>query len=419
MTNKNGIILSALILLTIFHDFLFIALYGTPLYLFAIWKDLIVVYFILFLFLSTMKETLIKYKLNKNKYLYLKIVLIFIIIGLFSFNNGLIQNINNFRYYILLFFFSLVLGKFLALDEKINFLYFKRTFIISLILVIIYGYYQYLTISMPDDFWYWNHFVSLGFELKEWDVIRNGKPRVASFFTSSIEFSFFLVICYAFVLSNFYLESRYNIIKMFLYLFLLINILFSIYISTVRTGIIAAVGITTILIILIFIKNNRKRLIISYLIFLSMVISTFIYIMSGGTDDLSALGRVIQWKEFFELIQKNIFLGLGISEIGPLGNYWFDSFFINLFLSFGIFFGFYFLLYYIKIYKSIVLNISNKQYKYNRLIDLQIFLLFPVMLYLFFFQSFGKSIVLFLFFSFFASSIEIMKIINLEKKRNK
>lgn len=397
-SKKGGGLFISLILLGL-QDYLFNSiLYSTILYYLAGWKDLFVFLFISLTGVAISKRIVQFGSVSVTDLFYIKLLFVFLLLVIISFSD-FFHNIANFRFYFLVIFFSLILSKLLYSRDDFKGGDLAYGLVISSILVISYAFYQSITISKPEDFWYWDHFVSLGFEQNEWDVFRDGKPRISSFFTSSLDFSLYLLACLPFFLGGLYFSSKStNYFKVCLYILIILITLFAIFQSTVRS---ALIGAALMIVLFLFFLVSKKRALLILVALLSFILSvslTFYVIIFGYTDDLSALGRLTQWLDFFELIISKPIFGLGVSKIGIAGEYWFDSFWINYFLSFGLVLGLIGVFFILSIYyKSLSFLCINKD-SFQAYVLLPMYLNVPVFFYLFIFQSFARSPSLYLFF---------------------
>ena len=386
------------ILLTV-HDYLFNSLlFDTPLYYLAGWKDFIVLAFLFYLLISIMYSSILFGKISRKDYLFFKLLILFILIALVGLISGTLNNLSNYRFYFLITFFSGTFSFVLSNNINTNSKYFELGLILSTLLIVFYGYFQYVTISIPNDFWYWDHFIDLGFDPNFWDVFREGRPRISSFFTSSLDYSLYLLVTFSILLSFAHLNyQEKKFLKFFFYLTFLIVVFHSIYLSTVRSALIGSVGVLFLFLVYLACRNTKTLVFFSILIFLGLSTSTFLYIILGFTDELSALGRIPQWINFLQLIKEHWIIGLGIANIGPKGEYWFDSFWINYFLSFGIVLGFVIVAIFIKLYFIVIKKLSFRSDKLVIIFYLPIYIITPIFFYLFFFQSFTRTPAIYLF----------------------
>jgi len=400
--NEGLFIIFSMILLTV-HDYLFNKLlFDTPLYYLAGWKDFIVLVFLFYLLISIMYSGILFGKISRKDYFFFKLIILFILIALFGLISGTLNNLSNYRFYFLITFFSGIFALTLSKDIKTNSRYFELGLILSTLLMVFYGYFQYVTISIPNDFWYWDHFVDLGFQPNIWEVFREDRPRISSFFTSSLDYSLYLLVIFTILLSFTYLSfQEKKSLKFFFYLTFLVVVFHCIYLSTVRSALIGSVGVLFLFLVYLTCRNKNTLAFFSISIFLGLSTSTFLYIVLGFTDELSALGRIPQWISFFELIKEHWIIGLGIAKIGPKGEYWSDSFWINYFLSFGIVLGFIIVAIFMKLYFVVIKELSFRSDKLVIIFYLPIYIITPIFFYLFFFQSFTRTPAIYLFVTLF------------------
>lgn len=399
--SRKGLLIVFFIFAISTHDFIFNSVfYDSILYYLAAWKDIAVLFFVGFIFLNISKYFIHKRAIQVKSIFHIKLMLIFFFVALLSFSS-LYENISNFRFYFLLIFFPLLLSSLLCTTEA-SVKYFLFALIVSVVFIIIYALFQYLTIEKEEDFWYWNHFINLGYEQNKWDVFRDGEPRVSSVFTSSLDFSLFLLSCLSFFIVTMYLAFKNaKFVRLFLSIFLIIGTIFSIHISTVRSAMIGAVLMVMLFIVFLLFKKKTLLFTASLSAFLLPSIITFYYIATGHTDDLSALGRISQWLSFIEIIKDHMIFGLGISQVGIKGKYWFDSFWINYFLSFGLLFGLILLGFFLRLFNYALNGLVAPKNNLELYTFLSLYLLTPVFFYLFIFQSFSRTPALYVFFTLF------------------
>jgi len=99
--NIDGVIIVFTMLLLTVHDYLFNKmLFHTPFYYLAVWKDLLVVLFLSYIFISIYQNSLRAGNISKGKIHYLIFLFVFLLVAMYGLNSGLIGNVSNYRYYI-------------------------------------------------------------------------------------------------------------------------------------------------------------------------------------------------------------------------------------------------------------------------------------------------------------------------------
>lgn len=381
--------------LLVFHDFLFnYIFYGTAFYYFVAWKEITLGALIFTVIIKFL------YGVKWDKYFYWTIF--FVCLIFFSYAGSGFHNHANVRFYLYLVLIPYVLAYLLFLFSVEGFIVYRSIFVFCLLPTLLYGYYQYFTISSASDFWYWDHFISLGYEQNLWDAFRGGKPRVSSFYTSSLDYTAYLLLASAVIL-GFYEEMRVRgkLISAIFYMSLFVLVAHSLYITTVRAGLIGWCCIVILYIYYRLFPISGRFFFWSLTLMVVVVASIFLYIMTGYTSDLSALGRIKQWGVFFELIKDAPLLGAGVTDIGVHGSYWFDSFWLNYFLSFGLVAGFLFIFLLLVGYRSALSWLGGRALPSSNYFALPIYLLVPVFGSLFFFQAFARTPALLVVMMFF------------------
>lgn len=394
---KLGILLFPFVIaLVILHDFLFLNmeyLYGSTFGL-NLWKEVIAGGYLFVVSLKMIVRGSVS-KVKVRLILFSLFLLIFLLFG-GVFNEAAFRSLRA-------LFTPFVLAVMVAQFVSGNYQKRYRLFVISLqctgFAVAIYGLYQLLYYSKWADFWYVEPLTSMGFELKEFNAIRDGRPRISSFFTSSLEFAFFIVFIFFLNYGRLLFMSRnasYAVmLGKFFFLILLVFLLFN---STVRSAQICWLAGMVFSAFIIFIKTRLFRYCSGLSLMIFLCLSTFFYIGMGYTDDLSAIGRLVQWHFVFDQLRATPF-GLGFSVIGPGQLYWFDSLWLNMLAIFGfmsiIVFGVF--LYW---YKLLAYGYSEvEMYRRPALQSLcyTMLILCPVFMYAAFFQAFYNSTVFYIY----------------------
>ena len=391
------LLLATLLILFFLHDYIFNYIFlDTAFVYLAAWKDVVSFVFVAYICLLELSSK----NVAGGRGSIVVLTTLFLMIGISALGyKELAQNgLSNFRFYFvnafLFLFFAFIIAKW---EER--FQYFKKIVVSIGLVILIYGLYQYFTHKVPDDFWYWSVFNARDLEQQEWNVFRDGKPRISSVYTSSLDFSLYVYVYSMFILRLAVIARRdKRRVAFFNYSLLFLFCSVMVYLATVRASQIALISSLILIVGFSKISAYSTRVLFSFFSFVFLTGATFAYIAFGYTDDLSVLGRLPQWIEFFDVIPANFIAGVGIGDVGPNGNYWFDSFWINVFFSFGAIVGVWVFLLMWKINFTILKRIElfNRdpvlsEYYY-------IYLCIPIIMYLFFFQSFSRTPALLLIF---------------------
>lgn len=286
----------------------------------------------------------------------------------------------------------------LALETKLRIIF--STLVVMTFVSGGYAIYQYLTISDPEQFWYWPLLSEKGFELETYNSMRDGNPRMSGFFTGTLEFAAFNLNTTLFaccLLVQALREKTYDR-RFFLYLLVALFSTALIIYGSVRT---AAIGMVSAVFFLALLQLLRRSFFIGFLgysYFICVTGSIFLYLALGYTEDLSALDRVRQWLVVLESLN-TMPLGLGFGAIGPGQLYWFDSLWLNLLASSG-YLGVALMLGLICFYSRIVIATQQLRIGGNvfmRGVADYMVISYPFFLSSFFFQSYTNSVVLYLF----------------------
>ncbi|MNJ31873.1 hypothetical protein D3C77_265240 [compost metagenome] len=394
----SGVFIPVFVLLLFMHDYVFLMIeykFGST-YGLNLWKEIVAI-----LYLAIMLLTIIySGKVSRSSFkllLFLGLLLVFLVVD-GAYSEAAFRTLRT-------LFTPFVLAVLMASMLTINFDLRYRILMAALQLVTItfcvFGLYQLFNYSTWSDFWYVEPLTSMGFELKEYNAIRDGLPRISSFFTSSLEFGFFLVFVFFINFSRLVFlrsSSRYSGLSTLIRLGWLCIIVYLLFNSTVRSAQMCWFAGMIYVVILMLLRQALLVFLSGLLFVVSMCLATFLFIGLGYTDDPSALGRLVQWRLVFDLVMSQP-LGLGFSAIGPAQAYWFDSFWLNLATGFGLMslpifviflFGYRAIVYRYKDV-SVLMGGELKSLYYSLLV------LFPIFLYAAFFQAFYNSTVFYLF----------------------
>lgn len=396
---KGGykLILSLLLGLLFFHDFIFLNMayllggnYGLNL-----WKEPVAIVFLLIIFCSVLLRGTLS-SVNAKIFLVLG-MLIFALLAFGDFSEGALRT---FRSIFTPFVFAVIVGRLVSRSEggKSCFRFFSRFILMVALAGGLYGVYQLFSIKSWEEFWFHHPLISMGFELYEYDSFRNGGPRISGFFTSPLDFSFFIVFVFFVELAVLISEGRgvaaWKVPKKDILTFALL--LFFVYVisqSTVRSAQMCLVSAFAYMLLITRLRSKFAIVAAGFLYVLLLSLATFLYIGLGYTDDLSALGRLVQWDFVLAKVAANP-LGLGLSSVGPGQEYWFDSFWLNLAASFGVFSLLFlagFVVCYLKV-ASIYVELRSAPKGRIKSFSLAALALMPMFFYSSLFQAFYNSI---------------------------
>ena len=178
-------------------------------------------------------------------------------------------------------------------------------------MLILYGFYEYIVFDgTVSSIWRYEFLLQAKRELNPdfldhkvlYQVLRDGSIRVASIFISALDWAFYL--------ATFGILIFIMILKLrnFYFIPLFIVILFSLYISQVRTGFI----LLSLAIAIYFLINSRIKIIrrLSFYVPFIAIIGTFLIMLTGSSlNDTSTLGRLVQ---HFQLITEFTVFGSGM-----------------------------------------------------------------------------------------------------------
>lgn len=395
MINPYKVLLASILILLFFHDFIFLnmayALGGQ--YGLNLWKELISLIFLCLFFCGVLLRGGLGFSEAK-----IFIVLAMLLLALLVFGDFSEASLRTFRSVFTPFVFAVMVGRLMSNETEQRFRFFLNLLLFIAFLGGGYGLYQSFSIKEWQDFWYYHPLISMDLEIHEYDSFRDGVPRISGFFTSPLDFSFFIVFVFFIGASSFFVlgerGSASSISKKGkLFLFLILSFLvYIVFQSTVRSAQLCLFTAFGYLLLLLFLKSRIAVVITGGVYVLSLSVATFLYIGLGYTDDLSALGRLEQWGFLLTKIVSNP-LGLGFASVGPGQQYWFDSFWLNLMASFGlcsIFFIVGFIFFY---FKLVGIYISMRAFRgsYIKSFSLAVLVLMPVFFYGALFQSFYNS----------------------------
>lgn len=228
-------------------------------------------------------------------------------------------------------------------------------FIAVSIIIVFIAFYQNLTFNDNlKNLWFYDYIDKLNpIDEHPFDFVRDDKLRATSIFVSPLIYASFLSyallnIVYYILLRN---ASKLKILLSLLILFLLC---YGQYLSRTRIGFIILI-VSLCCSFVVYFKPSLK---FAYSILMPVIFltGTFVSLLFGVTEDLSALGRLIQYASLPEN-----FVPIGLGFGAEMTNVYFDSFYISVTLLFGVFVPLYLRLY-ILMLKKIKVNAYNIKY---------------------------------------------------------
>lgn len=415
MNAYKTLFINALLVLLVFHDYLFLnifSVFGSYFFL-NLWKEVLVSAYLIYAFSLRPLSSVSGKAIFSKKVILLSLVSLSMLLLWGDYSES---SIKTFRSLVMPIFISFVIVGLLHQGTEYRCLKLFKFSCILFFISSLYGVYQSFTIDSISGFWYYDLLVNHGFELNEWDSFRGGKVRISSFFTSSLDFSFFIVLGLVSYIAYFYFFAK-TISKTLIWGGGVIFLFFVILISTVRTAQISLVLCIINFIFIMFWKNNSHVFWFGLLSSLCLTAFTFYYLSAGYSDELSALGRIMQWKEVFYLVLSHP-MGMGLGYIGPSEEIWYDSFLLNCFSTIGVF-SFVIVAFIVGLYRSIVkIYTCFILTTYQRMLGLILLVFFPSFLYIIFFQAIYNSQVLY-FFSIYISLFYFSIKVNSLIKKNK
>lgn len=392
----QGVLISTIIILCCFYDYLFIKLsYSFPLLVVNFFKPfqeiLLLITTAVFISRKANNQSLLfSFNCLEQKIIYWVAIPIFLeIIISFCNGSGISDIITGFRYFFLPIIIAYILFYDYPYPIKIN--------VFSFILVIIIGYaiYQKYTFrGNLSELWMYNFNTNeFGENLieKGWfNYLKNGFLRCTSVFTTPIDFS---IICS--ILSLIFFSEYINKRNIYYLVQFLIG-LFGISLSQTRIGY-SILGIGILITIYIIMSEKIKITLLIGFPILGIII-TFFLLSFGIISDQSALGRIVQYVEFYK-------------DFKPIGNGFFydtlfnyDSFILCTFNVFG-FLGILYFLFYLYLL-SLAINIYNNKHAKSIAADMYTLSIGSAMIYVFGFHHIAGS------YSYWLSIILLFNMIN-------
>lgn len=399
--------------LLLLNDFIFLRLQNAigSAYGLNLWKEIIAIGFLTVLFMESISNT--KVASARLKILLICALLLF---SLLVFGDFTESSLRTFRSIFTPIVLAIIIGRLMGrgdMEKRLSFLF--LVFLSFGILVALYGVYQIFSVKTVSDFWYFDLLGKQGFELEDYNLFRDGSPRISSFFTSSLEFAFyslsiFLVAYSGLLIKSPKLNKGNKRIKAVLLCIILTLMLIVIVESTVRSAQICLIALVFYAYLVLKLKTNTTIIVSGITLTLILTSATFFYISAGYTGDLSALGRLVQWNTVLTMLASAPW-GIGLSSIGPGQSYWFDSLWLNLLSGYGIFsiiFVSASLWCYIRLV-NIYTSISSNQQRFKKVFCLAAVVAFPIFFYSAFFQAFYNSISFYMLCIIFSVSLNGIK----------
>lgn len=379
--NKINILASSILIYLVIYDFLFFNLediFNTKLYILKIFFELLALIMITVYFFYVTKF----FRFHKSLVILVGFIAFSIVYGMVI-NKDIVAVVKDFRLFILPILISF-LFYYVKIFESINIRKLIIFYIFISIMLILYGFYEYIVFDgRLDSIWRYEFLLQAKKDINPdfsahkivYQVLRDGSIRVASIFISALDWAFYLstfgilIFIIIFKLRNIY------------FIPLFITILFSLYIAQVRTGfILLFLGI-----VIYFLINSRIKIMrrLSYYVPVIAIIGTFLVMLTGSSlNDTSTLGRLVQ---YLQLINEFSVFGSGMGKYA----FDFDSLYIYLFLTYGVFSILFFYMQFWIINKLIIVNnnlreLHSKRYEFVLVQFMIIYNL--VSLYLFAFQ---------------------------------
>ena len=387
-------VLALLLGLLFFHDFVFLSMehYFGGHYGLNLWKELVAVAFLFLLLCWVLLRSALG-PVNTRIF----IVLGALLVSLPVFGDLSEGALRTFRSIFTPLVFAVIVGRLVGVDAEARSRYFFKVMLLIALAGGIYAIYQLYSIKHWEQFWYYHPLVAMGLEIHEYDSFRNGVPRISGFFTSPLEFAFFVTFVFFMGLARLLSERRHTpwlVVRKrsFLLFGLLAFLVYVVSQSTVRSAQMCLVSAFAYMLLVVRLRTRWSIAITAFLYVFVLSAATFLYIGLGYTKDLSALGRLVQWSFVLDKVVESP-LGLGFSSVGPGQQYWFDSLWLNLAASFGLFvllFVVGFVACYLRVVDSYVSRREGAG-SWNQTLSLTALVIMPVFFYGALFQSFYNS----------------------------
>ena len=379
--NKINILASSILIYLVIYDFLFFNLediFNTKLYILKIFFELLALIMITVYFFYVVKF----FRFHKSLVIIVGFIAFSIVYGMVI-NKDIVAVVKDFRLFILPILISF-LFYYVKIFESINIRKLINFYIFISIMLILYGFYEYIMFDgRLDSIWRYEFLLQAKKDINPdflahkivYQVLRDGSIRVASIFISALDWAFYL--------STFGILIFIMILKLrnLYFVPLFITILFSLYIAQVRTGfILLFLGV-----VIYFLINSRIKIMrrLSFYVPVIAIIGTFLVMLTGSSlNDTSTLGRLVQ---YLQLMNEFSVFGSGMGKYA----FDFDSLYIYLFLTYGVFSILFFYMQFWIINKLIIINnnlrkLDSKRYEF---ILVQFMIIYNlVSLYLFAFQ---------------------------------
>ncbi|MEI6947307.1 hypothetical protein V9K67_08940 [Paraflavisolibacter sp. H34] len=234
------------------------------------------------------------------------------------------------RMYLLPFLWSFLLYK-TSIFNRISSRFVINLLISVTVFIVLFAIYQQLTFDNDlKRLWFYDYINRLNpIEDHEFDFIRDGQLRVTSIFVSPLIYASFLSFSMLMLIFRIFIK-REPLIGKVVPAMLLVLLGYGQVLSRTRIGfIILLVGLCCSF--LVYFRPSSKFL-FSFFVPIAFLSVTFISLIFGVTDDLSALGRLIQYSSL-----PSNFVPMGMGFGAEMTNVYFDSFYISVILLFGIF----------------------------------------------------------------------------------
>jgi hypothetical protein len=337
LTNRYSKLVYLYVFSIFSYDYLFInASYYLPDILVNLLKPYNEYFFLILLLLVIQKvnsvDGVIKLRHIDKSVLYLLLLPTSIILLLndFSQNIDLMSTVQGLRTYLIPILIPYLMYNLYFLN-KLNIGKFVNFLIFLSILTVLYGLYQKYTYNgQISSLWFYDFFgrykenpVEEGF----YNFVRNDQLRTTSIFVSPVIYSIALSIPTLLVISKLFKEKK--LIGKINLVLVLSFLIWGLMIAETRVGLfVTIIGLLILISCYIRILNRYAFLLAIPIVF---IVLTFITMIFGYTEDLSALGRLIQYASFFDYFKV---LGLGFNNKYVLT--YFDTFYVSIFLVYGV-----------------------------------------------------------------------------------
>lgn len=331
---KKYVFLLFIFCFIIFYDFVFITI--SPLvspsvfYVIKSWQEYLTVFLLLVLIISQ------RYRISSVSFFdtFFLLALVFLtvvgFVGALMNGAALGQAFLGWRMYLLPFLWSFLLYKTGVLERIPASVPVKFIVIISVVIVGFAVFQDWLYQGNLKNLWFYEYINKLNPIVDhEFDFVRGEQLRATSIFVSPLILSSFLSFGLL-ILMYYILFLKNQWFKMLLALLLFAFLLYGQVLTRTRIGFITiAVGMATSIMARLW---PSVKFLFSLMLPIVFAGITFVLLILGVTEDLSALGRLVQYADV-----PTFFVPLGLGFGSDETNVLFDSYYISVTLLFGIF----------------------------------------------------------------------------------